>query len=82
MAVGILGDQVPGAGVAAVELVAVVEGRLVAVQGDTLKLDVKGDNREISLDEVRDGRIVIEFKRLDDVETDRVATSDAEGDEG
>ena len=59
-----------------------VEGRLVAVQGDTLELDVKGDNREISLDEVRDGRIVIEFKRLDDVETDRVATSDAEGDEG
>ena len=54
-----------------------IEGRLVAVDDDTLELDIKGQRRKIGLGEVRDGRIVIEFKRLDDIElTDDVALTD------
>ena len=55
-----------------------VEGRLVEVTGDSLELEVKGQRREIDLAAVRDGRIVIEFKRLADADDSAAMTDDEE----
>lgn len=42
-----------------------VEGRLTDVDGDTLVLDVAGREERIGLAEVREGRVIVELKRLD-----------------
>lgn len=41
------------------------EGRLSDVDGDTLVLDVDGDEQRVDLADVKEGRVIVELKRLD-----------------
>jgi ribosome maturation factor RimP len=41
-----------------------VTGRLRDLDGDTVVLDVEGEERRLELGQIRSGRIVVELKRL------------------